>query len=92
MARRKYLQLIENDQTDFVTYSIHEALIDINQSDTPSWIGSKALKIFDNYHEAVEIWSQYEKLSGVLDILSYLEVKDLFDRMDYTTITELDFE
>lgn len=88
VAKRKYLQLVEYEDK----YAIHEALIDTEESLEPYWVGSEPLKVFSNYHEAIEFWSIYEKMSGVLDILTYDVVEPLFDRVDYSDITELNFD
>ena len=90
MAKKKYLQLVFNDTTDWKHYSLHEALYDTKFSE-PYWVGSKPLRVFDDYHFAVDTWAKLSKMSSQVDILNYSEIEDLFNKLEYTDEIELEF-
>ena len=85
----KAYQLVEHTETGFMHYGIHEALLDDEQI---YWIGSKAIRKYDNYHEAVEAWANMEPRSAYLDILDSEEASEFFDRVDYSDVEELNFD
>ncbi len=86
--KQKIYQLVEHSETTFTYYGIHEALIDREEI---YWIGSKAIRKYDNYQQAVEAWGKMEPRSGYLDILDDAEASRYYDRLEYTDVQELDF-
>jgi hypothetical protein len=85
----KVYQLVEHTETGFMHYGIHEALL---EGDDLYWVGSKSLRVYDNYHEAVEAWACMEPRSAFMDILDSDEAKQYYDRVDYSEVEELNFD
>ena len=83
MNGKKYLALVLHDESEWKWYGLHEALLEDNSSE-PYWVGSKALRKFDNYNAAVNHWGQVEEMSGFVDILNYTDVVECMDKVDYS--------
>lgn len=89
--KKKYLQLVEHSDP-FPHYAMHEALIEKNQT-VPYWIGSKPLRRYDNYEDAIVDWGKKEReFSAYLDILHYDDIENLIDKVDYGTDDEIIFD
>lgn len=89
---RKILVLVYHDENaDWHWYGIHEALY-VDDDNVPYWVGSKAIKKYDTYHNAVDAWSLLESKSGEVDILNFSEIEEITDRVDYGDDEELNFE
>lgn len=87
--KTKVYQLVEHKETLFMYYGIHEALLD---NEGIYWIGSQAIRKYDNYHEAVEAWAKMEPKSAYLDILDNEEAQRYYDKIDYSDAQELNFD
>lgn len=89
--KRKYLQLIEHT-LPFPHYAIHEALMEDGET-FPYWVGSKPIKKYDTYHNAVDAWASMERRSGEVDILHADDIEEITDRVDYSeNEEELNFD
>ena len=80
--KRRYLQLVLHNNTAFEHYGLHEALME-NGETFPYWVGSKALRKYDNYHDAVEAWGKLDKMSAQVDILEIDDILEIMDKVDY---------
>jgi hypothetical protein len=89
--KRKYFQLVEHSEP-WPHYAVHEALIDDNEI-LPYWVGSKPIRKYAEYAEAMDAWCKMEPKSAYMDIYAIEDVEELFDRIDYSeNEEELNFE
>lgn len=83
MNSKQHLTLVVHDESEWEWFGIHEALF-YDDELCPYWVGSKAVRKFDNYHEALGAWTYMEKMSAYVDVLYYSEIQELMDRVDYS--------
>lgn len=89
--KKKIYQLVEHNETPFVWWGIHEALIEAKTREL-YWVGEEAYRKFDCYVTAVEFWAKIEHLSSFMDILDSSEAKEYHDKLEYTDEEELNFD
>lgn len=87
--RKKYLQLIEHNETQFTWYGIHEAVM---EEDAICYIIEKAIEKHDTYHTAVKSWVKQEPLSAFVDILEHDEASQYYNKQEYSDAEELNFD
>ncbi len=62
------------------------------EEDGVYWVGSKPVRTFDDYHIAVSVWSKHEPHSSHLDIMDEVDAEQLYDKVDYSDVEELNFD